>query len=86
MTTDDKKLAQRLWSARTPADVAWILKVADSMDGPIETTPVGDRPNNSGIIRVSSDPMLALVGEPNAIDACLDLQAKLVGGNTCQPT
>lgn len=86
MTIDEKVLAQRLWTARNAADAAWILHAAASMYGPIETTPVGGRPNNSGIIRVSSDPMLALVERvTNAIDACLELQAKLVGGSVSSP-
>src|SRR5579863_9196252 len=86
MTTDEQVLAERLWTARTVTDAAWILEAAASMYDPIETTPVGGRPNNSGIIRVSSDPMLALVERvTNAIDACLELKAKLVGGSVGSP-
>lgn len=85
-STDKKALAQRLWGARTPEDAAWILGAAKDLYGPIDTAPVGDRPNNSGIIRVSSDPMLALVERiTNAIDACLDLQAHQVGGPVASP-
>ena len=75
---DQATFAKRLWSAKTIADVDWILAGAETMYGPVTTKPIGDRPNNSGIIRVSSDPMLALVERiTNAIDACMELRFAL---------
>ena len=85
-TPDEKNLAARLWSARTVEDVAWILKATPSLYGEIGTVPVGGRRNNSGIVRVSSDPMLAMVERvTNAIDACLELEALHTGDQVSSP-
>lgn len=84
--TDEKELAARLWEAKTQADIAWILSTATQVYGAIECRPVGGRPNNSGIVRVSSDPMLALVERiTNGIDACLELQARSRGATAPSP-
>jgi hypothetical protein len=84
--TDIKTLAERLSTVRSVDDVEWLLDAAELLYGPITTAPVGDRPNNSGIIRVSSDPMLALVERiTNAIDAVLELLAKQHGGTAYGP-
>ena len=80
-----KELAERLWSAKSEADIEWIMSTATKLYGTVETRPVGGRPNNSGIVRVSSDPMLALVERiTNAIDACLELEAR--GRGTTAPS
>ena len=48
--------------------------MADNLYGPLKRRPVGDRPNNSGTIRVGSDPALGIVERVvNAMDAMLDL-------------
>lgn len=72
--TDEKALALRLMGARTVKDVDEILVMAQSLYGPLKQRPVGDRPNNSGTIRVGSDPALGIVERiVNAMDAMLDL-------------
>lgn len=79
-SSDEAVLATRLWTAKTVEDVQWLLAEARKLYGKTETLPVGGRPNNSGIVRVSSDPMLAMVERiTNAIDACLELQAQSNG-------
>jgi hypothetical protein len=79
-------LATAVWTARTEVDVKDILVAAEAIYGPIETRPVGNRANNSGIIRVSSEPMLALVERiTNAIDACLELRSLETGSSEPNP-
>jgi len=82
----ETELAQRLWTVRTKDDVQRLLEMAEQIYGSITTKPVGGRPNNSGIIRVSSDPMLAIVERiTNAIDACLELKAKTINDSAPNP-
>lgn len=71
---DEKTLALRLMEAKSIKDVDDILAMATKLYGPLKLRPVGDRPNNSGTIRVGSDPALGIVERiVNAIDATLDL-------------
>jgi hypothetical protein len=71
---DEKTLALRLMTARSVADAEDISAMAEVIYGPLSMRPVGDRPNNSGTIRVGSDPALGVVERiVNAIDAVLDL-------------
>jgi hypothetical protein len=71
---DEKTLALRLMEAKTVKDVEDILALARDIYGPLKQRPVGDRPNNSGTIRVGSDPALGVVERVvNAMDALLDL-------------
>jgi hypothetical protein len=71
---NEKALALRLMGAKTSEDVEQILAVAEDLYGPLQLRPVGNRPNNSGTIRVASDPALGVVERVvNAMDAMLDL-------------
>lgn len=71
---DEKTLALRLMEAKTVKDVDEILAAAEDLYGPLKLRPVGNRPNNSGTIRVGSDPALGIVERiVNAMDARLDL-------------
>lgn len=71
---DEKTLALRLMEAKTLGDVDDILMMAKDLYGPLKQRPVGDRPNNSGTIRVGSDPALGVVERiVNGMDALLDL-------------
>lgn len=83
---DSRAFAIRLWNARTQKDVDWIIKQVMAAPGGCITKPVGGRENNSGIIRVSSEPMLALVERiTNAIDACLELKAATSNSTAASP-
>ena len=68
------RLAKALVDARTIDDVETIIRLAEKIHGPLGLRPVGDRPNNSGTIRVGSDPALGVVERTvNAMDDVLDL-------------
>ena len=70
------ELARKLWSARNESDVDEVLKIATRIYGEINLLPVGGRPNNAGVIEVSSDPALASVERiTNAMDAVLEYHA-----------
>jgi len=69
-------LAKSLWAARTVADVDDLIQNSTKVYGGINLLPVGGRPNNAGIIEVSSDPALASVERiTNAMDAVLEFHA-----------
>lgn len=69
-----RELANVLLRATTEDDVADIVRLAESIGGPLRMRPVGDRPNNIGTIGLGSDPALGLVERiTNAMDAVLDL-------------
>jgi hypothetical protein len=69
-------LAKSLWAARTAADVDDLILKSTKIYGGINLLPVGGRPNNAGIIEVSSDPALASVERiTNAMDAVLEFHA-----------
>lgn len=69
-------LAKSLWAARTVADVEDLIQISTKVYGGINLLPVGGRPNNAGIIEVSSDPALASVERiTNAMDAVLEFHA-----------
>ena len=69
-------LAKSLWAARTVADVEDLIQNSTKVYGGINLLPVGGRPNNAGIIEVSSDPALASVERiTNAMDAVLEFHA-----------
>jgi len=69
-------LAKSLWAARTSADVDDLILKSKKIYGGINLLPVGGRPNNAGIIEVSSDPALASVERiTNAMDAVLEFHA-----------
>jgi hypothetical protein len=69
-------LAKSLWAARTVADVDDLIQKSTKIYGGINLLPVGGRPNNAGIIEVSSDPALASVERiTNAMDAVLEFYA-----------
>jgi hypothetical protein len=70
------ELAKNLWSARSDADVDALIKSATEVYGGTNLLPVGGRPNNAGVIEVSSDPALASVERiTNAMDAVLEFHA-----------
>ena len=69
-------LAKKLWAARSESDVDKLVKYAEEIYGGVDLLPVGGRPNNAGVIEVSSDPALASVERiTNAIDAVLEFYA-----------
>lgn len=71
---DAEALALALGNAKTAKDVERITRMAEVLYGPLGRRPVGNRPNNSGTIRVASDPALGVVERVvNAMDALLDL-------------
>ena len=76
----EEQLARLVWSARTPGEVERVLKVAEDKYG-TKLMPVG-RDNNIGIIRMASDPGLALVERiTNGIDSQLELATLLDPGS-----
>jgi len=77
MTTNKyTEIAKKLWAARSEADVGDLIDLASAAYGGVELLPVGGRPNNAGVIEVSSDPALASVERiTNAMDAVLEFHA-----------
>lgn len=67
-------LARKLQALRTTTDAEEVIALAEEITGPVTWIPVGNRENNHGIIRLGSDPGLALVERiTNGIDAVLDM-------------
>ncbi len=74
------EIAKKLWSARSEADVEELLEIATKVYEGKKLLPVGGRPNNAGVIEVSSDPALASVERiTNAMDAVLEFHASRGG-------
>lgn len=74
----EQELATLLVNAKTMADVERIIELATDLFGTIQWRPVGDRPNNAGIINVASSPASAIVERiTNMIDALLELAYEL---------
>src|SRR5207253_7922593 len=69
------------WNCRTMTDVRNLLESAAATTD-IAWRPVGDRRNNSGTIRIASDPALAMVERiTNATDGMLELGRATNGGD-----
>jgi hypothetical protein len=68
-----QEMAERLWVARTEAEIVDLIAELPATTGGARWRPVGDRPNNIGTIRIASDPALAIIERiTNAMDAVLE--------------
>lgn len=72
-----KDLGLLLWKARTKLDIEHLIDLLPDIFGDIEIAPVGNNPNNAGVLDLASDPGLASVERiTNSIDAILEFYAE----------
>jgi hypothetical protein len=75
--SNKKDFSSLLWRARTKDDIENLIELLPKLFGEIEIKPVGNNPNNAGVLDIASDPGLASVERiTNSIDAILEFYAE----------